>query len=106
MELIASLHPTSKAWLLNSALAPHITAFIEKLRRGRYATCTARHYVAGIAHFSRWMTQQDLLVPSLDEHVVNRFLNEHIPRCDCTKPVMHDFRELRAALGHLLVVLR
>lgn len=106
MELIASLHPTSKAWLLNSALAPHCTAFIEKLRRGRYAVSTAKGYVAGIAHFSRWMTQQDLLVQSLDEYAVKRFLNEHIPGCDCPKPVMRVFGDLRAALGHLLVVLR
>lgn len=106
MELIASLHPTSKAWLLNSALAPHCTAFIEKLRRGRYAVSATKGYVAGIAHFSRWMTQQDLLVQSLDEYAVKRFLNEHIPGCDCPKPVMRVFGDLRAALGHLLVVLR
>ena len=35
MELIDSLHPTPKAWLLTSVLAPHCTAFIEKLRCGR-----------------------------------------------------------------------
>lgn len=106
MKLIAPLHPTAKAWLLSGALAPHLPSFIEKLRLGRYATCTTQQYVAGIAHFSRWMTQQSLLVHCLDEHLVKQFLTEHIPRCVCSKPVAHGLRDLRAALRILLVVLR
>lgn len=106
MEHITSIHPTHKAWLLNGALAPHLTAFVEKLRHGRYAASTTKDYVAGIAHFSRWTTQQELLVHSLDEHAVKRFLNEHLARCACPRPVMRDLGDLRAALGHLLVILR
>jgi integrase/recombinase XerC len=106
MELIDSLHPTPQAWLLNSALAPHCTAFVEKLRFGRYGDKTTKKYVAGIAHFSHWMTQHDILVQGLDGYTVKRFLNEHIPCCDCPKPVMRSVGDLRAALGHLLVVLR
>ncbi len=106
MELIKSLHPTHKAWLLNSALAPHVDAFNERLRRGRYAASTNSGYVSGIAHFARWMTQQDLPVQSLDKHAVKQFLNEHLPCCDCPSPVLRVRRDLRAALGHLLEVLR
>lgn len=106
MELITSLHPTHKAWLLNSALAPHLTAFIAQLRRGRYATSTTKGYITGIAHFARWMTQQDLPVQRLDEHAVKQFLSEHLPRCDCPWPVLRVHGDLRAALGHLLEVLR
>lgn len=106
MELIKSLHPTHKAWLLNGALAPHVDAFNERLRRGRYAASTNSRYVSCIAHFARWMTQQYLPVQSLDKHVVKRFLCEHLPCCDCPGPVRHVHRDLRAALGHLLEVLR
>lgn len=56
MDHFASLHPTPKAWLLNSSLAPHIDAFGEQLRRGRYAGNTIRNYNAGLAHFAHWMT--------------------------------------------------
>jgi hypothetical protein len=38
MEFIPPLHPTAKDWLLSGALAPHLPAFIEKLRLGRYAS--------------------------------------------------------------------
>ena len=44
-EFIAPLHPTAKDWPLSGALAPHLLAFIEKRRRGRYAICTTEHYV-------------------------------------------------------------
>ncbi|WP_293604507.1 site-specific integrase [Polaromonas sp. UBA4122] len=106
MDLIDSPHPTSKARLLNSALAPHLDAFSAHFRRGRYATNTTQRYVAGIAHFARWMTQQGLPIQRLDEHAVEQFLSEHLPRCDCPTPVVRVHGDLRAALGHLLEVLR
>lgn len=43
---------------------------------------------------------------ALDELVVKQFLTEHLPHCVCIEPVARDFHDLRAALGHLLVVLR
>jgi len=106
MDPIASLHATPKAWLVNSALAPHLDAFAAHLRHGRYAANTTKGYLAGIAHFARWMTQRYLPVRLLDEHTVGQFLVNHLPRCDCPAPVMCVHDDLRAALGHLLDVLR
>jgi integrase/recombinase XerC len=106
MEFITSLHASPKAWLLNSALAPHLGGFTERLRRCRYATGTAKGYITGIAHFARWMTQQSLPLHSVDEHAIDQFLSEHLPHCDCPWPVMRVPNELRAALGLLLQVLR
>jgi len=83
MNPIASLHPTSQAWLRNSALAPHIDAFAAHLESGRYATTTTKSYIAGIAHFARWMTQCCLPLQMLDEHGVDQFLSNHLARCDC-----------------------
>ena len=81
MNPIASLHATPKAWLVNSALAPHLDAFAAYLKGGRYAANTTKGYVAGIAHFARWMTQCCLPVQLLDEHTVEQFLGNHLPRC-------------------------
>ena len=106
MNPIASLHATPKGWLVNSALTPHLDVFAAYLERGRYAANTAKGYVAGIAHFARWMTQCHLPVQLLDEHTVEQFLGNHLPRCDCPTPVMRVHDDLRAALGHLLDVLR
>lgn len=106
MKSIITLHATPNAWLTNSVLAPHLDAFITHLQQGRYAANTTKGYVAGIAHFAYWITQSKLPVEALDEHIVKQFLNDHLPRCDCPTPVMRYHRDLRAALGHLLRILR
>lgn len=106
MDPITALHPTPKSWLTNSKLAPHVDAFVAHLNVGRYAVSTTRGYIAGVAHFARWMTHRRLPVRLLNERAVGRFLHEHLPRCDCPRPVMRVHGDLRAALGHLLDVLR
>lgn len=106
MDPTTSLRTTPQGWLLNSVLAPHCVAFDAHLRRGRYAATTVKGYLAGIAHFARWMTQCYLPVRLLNEHTVEQFLANHLPRCDCPAPVMRVHDDLRAALHHLLDVLR
>ena len=106
MDPTTSLHATPQSWLLNSVLAPHAVAYIAYLRRGRYAATTVKGYLAGIAHLARWMTACYLPVRLLDEHTVEQFLVNHLPRCDCPTPVMRVHDDLRAAFGHLLAVLR
>jgi integrase/recombinase XerC len=106
MDSILHLHPTPKSWLLDSDLAPHIDAYADHLKLGRYATKTAHRYVLCIAHFARWMSRDRCEVEKLDEAAVSRFLNEHLPRCDCPEPACRCRRDLSAACGHLLRVLR
>ncbi|MCG6863751.1 MAG: hypothetical protein LJE70_21230 [Chromatiaceae bacterium] len=52
------------------------------------------------------MSQCGLAAEELDEEVVAQFLDEHLPHCRCSAPVGHTREDLRAALGHLFVVLR
>ena len=106
MDIFASLHATPKGWLLQGALAPHMDAYSAHLLRGRYAAKTIRTYVTGVAHFAHWVQLCALPVQLLDEREVERFLGNHLPRCDCPRPVLLEHRDLRAALGHLLGVLR
>jgi integrase/recombinase XerC len=106
MDFVTSLHPTPQAWLRNSALAPHIDAYEAYLCKGRYASVTIRGRLACVAHFARWMSQGCLAVQLLDERTVRQFLDEHLPKCNCPWPVVHVCGDLRAALGHLLIVLR
>jgi len=106
MDLHASIHPTPAAWLVNSTLAPHLDALAAYLSHGRYASSTAKRYLASVAHFARWLAQCGVPVQRLDERKIQEFLNEHLPGCDCPAPVIRDHRDIRAALGHLLIVLR
>lgn len=106
MKLIKALHATPKAWLLNSVLAPYAEAFTARLERGRYSDNTANKYLGGIAHLARWMTHCGLPVRLLDEKAIEQFLGKHLPRCDCPKPVVRVYGDLRAACNHLLGILR
>jgi len=106
MDPIASLHPTHKDWLLSSILAPHLEAFLDHLREGRYAAHTVRGYLGCVAHLARWMSQCHLPLERLDEAAVEQFLGVHLPRCNCPSPAIRTRSGLHAACGHLLRVLR
>ncbi len=100
------LHFAARNWLLDSDLAPHVDTYFDYLQRGRYASTTTNTYLLCIAHFARWMNQRRYELRQLDENTVNRFLNDHLPRCDCPAPALRNRSDLRAACGHLLRVLR
>jgi site-specific recombinase XerD len=98
----------STDWLLESQLAAHIDAFRHRLTEGRYASQTVDSYLGCIAHFAHWLTRYGLDIHRIDEKVVHQFLEEHLPHCDCAgkRKVRRDCKDLHAALGHLLAVLR
>ena len=93
-------------WLLASPLAAYVDAFTRYLCERRHASKTIPKYLGCLAHFGRWMSQCQLNIECIDEELVRRFLDDHLPRCDCARPVCRNRVELRAALGHLLLVLR
>jgi integrase len=101
-----TLSATPKAWLLNSVLAPHAGSFVAHLKHGRYSSATRRTYLGSIAHLARWMIQCCLPLRLLDERAIERFLDRHVPHCDCPRPVIRTRSDLRAACAHLLDVLR
>jgi site-specific recombinase XerD len=105
MNTLALIHPVPAAWLRGSALAPFVPAFWHSLVEQHYAAGTTRQYLCGVAHFARWMRRHRLAVSALDEDVVQRFLDEHLPRCTCPSPVQRSRHQIRAALRHLLVLL-
>jgi len=96
----------SMCYLADSALAPYIDAYIAHFKCGRYADCTVDHYLACLAHFAQWMKQSHLALRHLNKTAINKFIDEHLPHCNCTKPVVQTRRDLHAACIHLLVVLR
>ena len=71
-----------------------------------YARRTIVGYLACLAHFSQWAYRRRQPVRRIDEALVAAFLDEHLPRCNCAGAVRSSRRDLRAALGHLLVVRR
>ena len=96
----------STTWLLESQLTAYVDAFMHHFIEGRYSSITIEKYLGCIAHFAHWSTQSSIDIHDINEEVVQRFLNEHLPHCDCARQVHRDRKDLHAALAHLLVVLR
>lgn len=96
----------TSSWLFESQLAPFVDAFMLHLFDCRYASNTIDNYLAGLTHFAHWLTQSHIDVKNIDEKLIQRFLDDHLPICRCEKPVFTDAKDLHAALGHLLVLLR
>jgi integrase/recombinase XerC len=93
-------------WLDKGPLAPHLDAYLRHLTERGYARHTIVCYLACLAHFSQWSYRRRQPVHRIDEALVAAFLDEHLPRCNCAGAVRSSRPDLRAALGHLLVVRR
>ena len=106
MTQIPSLHPRTRAWLLDGPLSPHVPAYISRLKQGRYAATTVRRCLAAVAHFAHWTAMSHMPVHVLDDDCVDFFLRVHLPCCDCPPPALRIAGDLHAALVTLLATLR
>lgn len=101
-DVIGSIHHVPASWLRNSDLAPLIDAYRRGLVEERYSDETARVHLCCVAHFARWARRRRLPVLDLADVDIQHFLNEHLPKCTCPRPVRRSHRQLRAALRRLL----
>lgn len=86
-------------------LERHAQAYREYLvERGNAAgyVCSCE---AAVIHLSMWMKQTRKRLADVDEDLVAEFVGLHLPDCRCATSARHPIT-VRAALGHLLVVLR
>lgn len=60
---------------------------------------------AAVVHLSTWMKATKKRLADVDEGLVAEFVDHHLPGCRCATSARHP-STVRAALGHLLVVLR
>jgi integrase/recombinase XerC len=93
-------------WLTKGPLAPYVDSYKQYLTDRGYAASTFGNCLRSIAHFAQWIHGRYRCMQHIDEAVVAEFLDGHLPRCRCAGPTHRDRRNLSAALGHLLVVLR
>ena len=86
-------------------LERHIPAYRDYLLGRGNAVGYARSCEAAVVHLSMWMCQANKPLSDVNEGLVAEFLEHHLPDCNCPTKARHPL-SVRAALGHLLVVLR
>lgn len=76
---------------------------VEHVQRRHVALVSVERYVRSAAHFARWLDRREARASRTS---VQAFLDGHLPRCCCAGPILRHRIGVRAALGHLTVVLR
>jgi site-specific recombinase XerD len=83
----------------------HIPGYRQYLLDRGNAVDYVRNCEAAVAHLSTWMKGANKRLVCVDEGFVAEFVEHHLPGCQCVTSARHP-STVRAALGHLLVVLR
>jgi integrase/recombinase XerC len=86
-------------------LERHVPAYRRYLLDRGNAAGYVRSCEAAVMHLSMWMRQGSRRLTDIDEALVAEFLDGHLPHCTCATSARHP-ASVRAALAHLLVVLR
>lgn len=98
--------PTAREWIVDSPLGSSADAYIQYLAERGYAAGTIKGYSGSIAHFAHWLTLQQACLADIGEDLISCFLDKHLPHCSCAPRCWRARPEVRAALRHLLTMLR
>jgi len=82
-------------------LGPELEQLTAHLVERGYGHGTIQQYLQAAEHFGRWVGRLGRSRP-VDEPLVRRFLDEHLPRCRCRTPRSSYRIQVRAALRHLV----
>lgn len=105
VESTHSLHALAHQWFVDSPLSTNADTYVQYLVERGYASGTVQGYYSSVAHFAHWCRSQQIGLGDIDEVLVNRFLDEHLPVCRCAIRCRRTPHEMNAALGHLLAML-
>ena len=83
----------------------HILGYCAYLVERGNAAGYVRNCEAAVVHLSMWMKGANKRLVDIDEGLIAEFVEHHLPGCHCATSARHP-STVRAALGHLLVVLR
>jgi len=96
----------NQGWLRNSVLNPFADTYINYLIHYGYSDQCVRTYTHSVAHFAYWLKNKKIPLDHIDETIIDQFLFVHLPACNCSRRCRCSLFSVRAALGHLVIVLR
>ena len=86
-------------------LGRHIPGYRQYLLDRGNAAGYVRNCEAAVVHLATWMKDANKRLTDVDEGLAAEFVEHHLPGCHCATSARHP-STVRAALGHLLAVLR
>ena len=95
----------SQIWLQDGSLARCEAPYKGWLNERGYTASTARNYLQCLVHFASWATDRRLAPENLSAKLIRRFVDDHLPRCNCCGRVQRCRTQVRAALAQLLPAL-
>jgi site-specific recombinase XerD len=96
----------SQNWFFDTELSSSADAYVRYLRERGYSPQTVTVYLESVAHFAHWSARQRIRLAEINEGVIGRFLERHLPVCRCARRCQRTRHGVRAALVHLLRLLR
>jgi len=83
-----------------------VARYADCLRLLSYRPGVVDAYVHAVQHFTSWLASEGVPFAQIQEALVMRFLEEHLPACRCPGRLQRSKVTVRAALRRLLRVLR
>src|SRR3954454_9248234 len=59
-----------------------------------------QQYVQSVEHFGVWLTSEHIAIEDVTRAMIDSFLHEHLPHCQCAPPAPICLYQVRAALAH------
>lgn len=75
------------------------------LKKRGHSDGTQHVYLSALTHFLCWFKKELPRKRTIDSETVYIFLHQHLPVCNCLPPVRREYKAIRAALNHLLLIL-
>ncbi|MCB1741346.1 MAG: tyrosine-type recombinase/integrase [Gammaproteobacteria bacterium] len=102
----SELSRTTDDWFTGTVLFSHRDAYVAWLTSRGYARGTVDYYLRAVAHFAHWSAHRVRTLAEIDEPLMRRFVDAHLPSCRCARHCVRTRTMARAALRQLLAWLR
>ena len=107
MNALQEFQRNANTTACDPSLASYLAIFNRYLTERGYSARSIRAEQFYVSHFVYWMQCHHIGIKAIDEALIARFLQHHLPRCDCAGAIRNlSSSNARAALRHLLTALR
>jgi site-specific recombinase XerD len=106
MDTPASIQSATSGLPQGSDLADFTSAYSQRLIAMGYSQGTVHAYTACVSHFVAWNNRRRRAASAICPKDITRFLDHHLPRCKCGPRAPRCHHQVRAALRHLVALLR